>query len=77
MAGALTTYVEENHVEYQKGKFIAGGGFFDEIDMKKRYKDKPEQLANIFQNARSFVCGVRNTRLWQDPNYEAIGAGQV
>jgi hypothetical protein len=72
LCAALTSFVEENHVDYQKEKFVAGGGFFDEADMRTRYVDKPDQLENVFKNARTVICKVRQIRLWQDPKYEAI-----
>eukprot|EP00913_Durusdinium_trenchii_P013192 g12382.t1 len=51
-------------------EFEGTGEYCDEQDMNERYKDKPEQLANIFANTRNFFCPVRQVWLYEDVKYK-------
>lgn len=71
MAAGLVSTIEEAEEEFDKERFVAGGGFYDAVDMAERYKGKPEQLDSIFKNSRKITCPIRNVELWQDPGYQA------
>ena len=71
MAAGLVTTIEEAKEEFDKERFVAGGGFYDAVDMAERYKGKPELLDSIFKNSRKITCPIRNVELWQDPGYQA------
>ena len=47
-------------------EFQGTGDYFDEEDMNDKYKNKPEQLANIIANTRTFFCPVRQVWLYED-----------
>ena len=72
VAADLKIEVEEKSEFFQKERFTAKGGFFDEIDMRKRYEGKPEQLANVLRDGRKFFCHIRGVQLIQDPAYSAF-----
>ena len=45
------------------------GHMKDEADLIEKFLKKPEQLAEIFKNAYSFTCPIRNCKLWADPDF--------
>lgn len=51
--------------------FKATGEFFDESDLCKRYKDKPEQLASIKEHGRKYWDASRRVYLFEDVNYQS------
>ena len=51
-------------------EFQGTGDYFDEEDMNDKYKNKPEQLANIMANTRTFFCPVRQVWLYEDVKYK-------
>ena len=69
LAKKIRCTMEQIQVTQSISSFSAGGGFYDEIDMKEKYNGKPEQLANIFKYAHSFTCPIRKVKLYQDPEY--------
>ena len=69
MPAAIENYVEELHIESNVDKFKAKGHYKDEVDLKEKYKDKPEQLASILQNAPQMECKIRSVTLYKDPDY--------
>ena len=48
---------------------MAKGHMKDEIDLREKYGNKPEQLEAIMQNAMSFTCPIRRVQLWADPDF--------
>ena len=69
LPSALNTYVEEESSEYRHKSMIKSGHFLDEIDLRKKYADKPDQLESIFKNAPTFYCKIRGCDLWGDPDF--------
>ena len=65
----LKVQLEQSHASSRLEVFTKGGGFVDEIDLNAKYKNKPEQLANIKANASQFTCPVRKCLMYQDPEY--------
>ena len=43
--------------------FEGTGEYFDEVDMKKKYHDKPEQLQSVLANTMTYFCPVRQVLL--------------
>ena len=58
----------------QQGTFQAKGKFVDEEDLTIKYKDKPEQLRSILDNARTIQHPTRNVKLYEDVEFEAVSA---
>lgn len=52
-------------------EFNQTGNYMDEEDLRKKYAEKPEDLKNILQNARTFYCPVKRKTLYADPEYQA------
>ena len=61
--------ITESETDVHSVSFTCSGGFFDEQDITDKYKDKPDQLKAIFENAQVVTCPVRKVKLWQDPQY--------
>lgn len=69
LARMQETIVESKRLS-TKVEFEGSGEYFDETDMNERYKNKPEQLQNIFANTRRFFCAVRQVWLYEDVIYK-------
>ena len=63
----VTSTLEEART--QKSVRDSGGAFKDDQDLQEKYKNKPEQLANIVAHAPKYFCPVRKVTLRQDPEY--------
>ena len=50
-------------------KLCANGHLKDKVDLEDKYKNKPDQLENIFKNAYSILCPIRQVTLWADPEF--------
>ena len=44
----------------------------DEIDLTKKYSDKPDQLANLLKNAPTIQCSIKKIKMYADPEYEVV-----
>ena len=51
--------------------FGSAGDYYDEIDIRKRYADKPEQAENILRSSHTFMHPIRNVQVYLDANYSA------
>jgi hypothetical protein len=40
------------------------------MDLEEKYKSKPDQLASILANAKTFFCPTRKVLLYADPDYK-------
>ena len=49
--------------------FKASETFMDEADVKKHYKDKPDQLAEFWRNSDPIICKLTKVQLWGVPVY--------
>ena len=69
LAMKFTENTTESRADAFSSEFNDLGKFMDEDDLTEKYKNKPEQLKNIFANATTTHCAVRNVTLWADPEY--------
>ena len=65
----ITETISESIAEKEMESWIKDGKFLDLEDMTKKYKDKPDQLESILLRTRTHFCEVRNTNLYEDPEY--------
>jgi hypothetical protein len=70
LATALQSSYLESISQTQDKEFRIRGHPTDEVDLRAKYLSKPDQLESILANANSFVCPVRNVRLYEDPDYQ-------
>ena len=61
--------ISESVAEEEMESWIADGKYLDWQDMEVKYKGKPDQLKSIFANTKTHFCPVRNTKLYEDPEY--------
>ena len=47
------------------------GTFLDSPDLADKYKNKPDQLANVRAKANSIICPTRGCRVYEDLRYES------
>ena len=70
----LLTRLQETVTESKKTSsavsFEGTGDFLDEIDLEEKYKNKPDQLAAIKANTRTYFCPVRQVQLFEDVKYK-------
>ena len=52
-------------------KFTQDAEFMDEIEVRKKYVDRPNVAENILLNGRRFFCPVKKVMLFADPKYNA------
>ena len=69
MPAAIENYVEEMHTQTTVDKFSSQGHYKDKQDLQEKYKNKPEQLASILQNAPQMECKIRSVTFYKDPDY--------
>ena len=51
--------------------FEGSGDWLDEVDLKSKYAEKPEQVAAIMQNANTMVHPTRRVTLYEDIDYKS------
>ena len=69
---SLEILVEEKRVQKLIRSFKGTGTFFDLPDLTDKYKKKPEVLAAIVQNTRTFECPISNRTMYEDMVYNSI-----
>eukprot|EP00438_Fugacium_kawagutii_P023632 Skav228701 [mRNA] locus=scaffold3376:4682:10159:+ [translate_table: standard] len=52
-------------------KFTQDADYVDEVDLRKRYQDRPELAENVLLNGRRFFCPVKKVTMYADPKYNA------
>ena len=45
------------------------GDYMDEYDLAEKYKNKPEYIESIKNNARKYYCPVKQVWMYCDPRY--------
>ena len=65
----LEETIRVSNIRRTCSKLTVGGPFEDPADVRLRFKDKPEQLANIEKYAQRLYCPVRRIHLVQVPTY--------
>ena len=61
--------ISESIAEKEMEAWIKDGKFLDLEDITKKYEGKPDQLASILVKTRTHYCDVRDTKLYEDPEY--------
>ena len=61
--------ISESMVEKEMEAWIQDGKYLDMQDSTKKYEEKPDQLASILVRTRTYFCNIRNTKLYEDPEY--------
>ena len=61
--------ISESIAEKEMEAWIKDGKFLDLEDITKKYEGKPDQLASILVRTRTHFCDIRNTKLYEDPEY--------
>ena len=59
--------MEEGWEAYEAEEFGMDGNFLDKEDMDDKYKNKPQQLDNIYKHARKNICPTRGFAFCEDP----------
>ena len=62
---ALTQKVEEYRARTTTQSFQSDGNFFDDEDLCDTYKNKPLQLKNILEKAKTIECPQRGVTLYE------------
>ena len=69
----LKAFVEEqcSVIEATRNKRMNGGvgKFYDDADLKEKYKNKPEDYEAVKLHAYSFVCPIKKKRFYEDIDY--------
>ena len=68
----VQTTLDEHKIHKASTNFSALGNFKDEQDLADKYKNKPDQLANILAHAPKFFCTIRKVTLHADPDYNLL-----
>ena len=71
LAKAITNTASLSYTDEQVDGFLASGKWLDEIDLDEKYKNKPEQLAEIKKRARTFVHPTRQVKLYEDLDFDS------
>ena len=69
LPAAFESFVEEHVSEWRTKACVQTGRFMDEEDLVEKYKNKPLQLASIFDKAETRFCKIRGVKLWEDAEY--------
>ena len=72
LAAAIQVRVKEVRRTNFAQSFRGTGKFFDEDDLRDKYKNKPEQLANVLANAKAFQCPIRDVKLFEETNVKHV-----
>ena len=71
---AYLRFCIEERSTWEEESFRHNGHYLDKVDMDEKYKNKPLQLASIYENAKKINCPIRNCDLWEDPDYQSTAA---
>ena len=61
--------VTQQKTKTMRVNFRGSGEYMDLQDLTAAYQGKPEQLQSIIENTRKFYCPVRQTTLYENPEY--------
>ena len=62
----MVDWIRERKTNEVVTAHYAGGPMIDEDDLDEKYKNKPDQLANIKQHAYSCIHPTRRVKMWED-----------
>jgi hypothetical protein len=61
--------ISESMIDTEMEAWIKDGKYLDLQDITKKYEGKPDQLESILVRTRTYFCNIRNTKLYEDPEY--------
>ena len=61
----MKTLVTDVRKEFKESSVLGEGRFFDETEIEKEYKDRPEQKTGIYQNALKCWHPDRQCDVWR------------
>ena len=71
LAAKMEICIQETIESKMSVSLVGTGKFMDSPDLQERYKNKPEQLTAVRANSQSFFDGKRNTKLYEDMEYQS------
>ena len=74
---ALTQTLAESVSTKNSERLAEEGDWLDEEDLRERYKNKAEQLANVLQHARVMEHPVRKVKLYLDTSFRFLSATET
>ena len=66
--------ITEQKLTNRERSFKAVGGWLDEKELDTKYKDRPDQLAEIKKNAQSFTHPTRKVTIYEDLDFTSLDA---
>ena len=60
--------IESNEASME---FVGSGEWLDKMDMDAKYKDKPQRLAAIYKNTKTWTCPIGEVTLFEDMTYKS------
>ena len=67
----IETVVQDWQVRSTRFEFTSVGEYLDEVDLRKKYADRPDTAEMILKNGRKYFCQVKQLWVYSDPKYEA------
>jgi hypothetical protein len=67
----IETVVQDWQVCSTRFEFTSVGEYLDEVDLRKKYADRPDTAEMILKNGRKYFCQVKQVWVYSDPKYEA------
>ena len=61
--------ISESMIDTEMEAWIKDGKYLDLQDITNKYEGKPDQLESILVRTRTYFCNIRNTKLYEDPEY--------
>ena len=71
LKGFMKQFIEKEVQTTTQHHLSGNGKWVDEHDLRKKYEEKPEQLAAVKANARAMHCALRNCMLYEDLDYNS------
>jgi len=72
LEGAVHIIMTETRMKKITHKFNGSGKWYDEADMRERYKNKPDQLSAVLNNCAKMFCPKRETTLHEYVDYTTL-----
>ncbi|CAK0904605.1 unnamed protein product, partial [Prorocentrum cordatum] len=72
LLSALQTKVCETQRTHESEERAGSGTYFDEADIREKYKRKPDVAQSIIDNADRFVCQVAKRTMFEDIDYTRV-----
>ena len=72
LAAKMQESITRTKSRFLTTRFTGRGTFLDEADLREKYKEKPEQLANMLKHAETYLCPYRKVELYKDMEFTAV-----